>query len=356
MPSKSLVCRGEQRAKNFKKAKERVTLLGCANASGTCRLPLAFINKSAKPRCFKNMDMNNLPVHYFSQQKSWMDARLFTDWFHHKFVPRVKRFCEENVIEYKILLLLDNAPAHPSIEVLQSRDGCVTTMFLPPNTTSLMQPMDQAVLDPLKRRYKKHLLRHIILENESSSLSITDILKNVTIKNAVYWAAQSWNETSNQSLRKAWKVLLPSDSTCGSAIDDSEDASEDSDVRTLFNDLGYVEGDPSWQHPEEWLSEDVDDPGHQILSDAEIIATVADEISDHSSDSNEGAEIQRSAKVTHSQAYDALATVLEWLEEQDNVTLEHLLLVKKWRDLAANRRRQSQIQTRIGSFFPRTEP
>ena len=34
---------------------------------------------------------------------------------------------------------------------------------------------------------------------------------------------------------------------------------------------------------------------------------------------------QRSAKVTHSQAYDALATVLEWLEEQDNVTLEHLL-------------------------------
>ena len=181
-------------------------------------------------------------------------------------------------------------------------------------------------------------------------MSIPDILKNVTIKHAVYWAAQSWNETSNQNLRKAWKVLLPSDSTCGSAIDDSEDASEDSDLRTLFNDLGYVEGDPSWRHPEEWLSEDVADPGHQILSDAEIIATVADEISDHSSDSNEGVEIQRSGKVTHSQAYDALATVLEWLEEQDNVTLEHLLLVKKWRDLAANRRRQSQIQTIIGSF------
>ena len=194
MPSKSFECR-ERRAKKFKKAKERVTLLGCANASGTCRLPLAFINKSAKLRCFKNMDMNNLPVHYFSQQKSWMDARLFTDWFHHKFVPHVKRLCEGNVIEYKILLLLDNAPANPSIEVLQSHDGCVTTMFLPPNTTSLVQPMDQAVLDPLKRRYKKRLLRHIILENESSSLSIPDILKNVTINHAIYWAAQSWNET-----------------------------------------------------------------------------------------------------------------------------------------------------------------
>ena len=66
MPSKSLVHCGEKQAKNFKKSKDRVTLLGCANASGTCKLPLAFIHKSAHPCCFKHMDMNTLPVHYFS--------------------------------------------------------------------------------------------------------------------------------------------------------------------------------------------------------------------------------------------------------------------------------------------------
>ena len=49
MPSRSLVGSGEKQARNFKKSKERVTLLGCANASGTSRVPLAFIHKSAKP-------------------------------------------------------------------------------------------------------------------------------------------------------------------------------------------------------------------------------------------------------------------------------------------------------------------
>ena len=50
-------------------------------------------------------------------------------------------FCEQNV-EFKILVMLDNAPAHPSTETLKSTGGEVATMFLPPNTTSVVQPRD----------------------------------------------------------------------------------------------------------------------------------------------------------------------------------------------------------------------
>ena len=149
MPSKSLVHCGETQAKNFKKSKDRVTLLGCANATRICKLPMAFIHKSARPRCFKNMD--TLPVNYYSQQKGWMDCRIFEKWFNDIFVPNVKKFCKDNDIEYKILLLLDNAPSHPSADKLQSRDGKVTTLFLPPNTTSIIQPMDQGILEALER-------------------------------------------------------------------------------------------------------------------------------------------------------------------------------------------------------------
>ena len=48
----------------FKKSKDRVTLLACANATGTCKIPLTFIHTSARPRCLKNMNMDMLPVHY----------------------------------------------------------------------------------------------------------------------------------------------------------------------------------------------------------------------------------------------------------------------------------------------------
>ena len=118
MPSYSLNSSRVTRASNFKKAKDRVTILGCANASGNHRLPLVFINKSAKPRCFKHTDMTRLPVHYYSQAKSWMDSKIFKDWFHVRFVSSVRKFCGEHGLKKKALLLLDNAPSHPSMESL----------------------------------------------------------------------------------------------------------------------------------------------------------------------------------------------------------------------------------------------
>ena len=69
--------------------------------------------------------------------------------------------------------------------------------------------MDQGILEAMKRRYKKSLLRHLILENASSSLSIPDLLKQLTIKHAVYWSAQVWEEATSTSLSKGWNKLLP---------------------------------------------------------------------------------------------------------------------------------------------------
>ena len=140
--------------------------------------PFDIYPQSSKPRCFKHMNMESLPVHYFAQHKSWMDSKVFLEWFQRKFVTHVKQFCQEVGIECKILLLLDNSPAHPSSDNLQSLDRTVTTMFLSANTTSLVQPIDQGILESVKRRYKKLLLRH-------------HILKELTLKHAVYWVAQA---------------------------------------------------------------------------------------------------------------------------------------------------------------------
>ena len=127
-------------------SKDHVTLLACSNASRTHRLPLVFINKSTKPRCFKHMDMNNLPVHYnYSQKKSLMNCSIFSEWFCEKV------FFNENGLENKAILLLDNAPSRPSLETLQSDNGKIKTLFLPSNTTATIQPMDQAVFDQLQK-------------------------------------------------------------------------------------------------------------------------------------------------------------------------------------------------------------
>ena len=187
--------------------------MACANASGTFCLPLMFVNKSMKPRCFKHMDMSSLPVDFFLKTSLGVDGRVLRDWFQNKFMPRVKRFCSEKGIPFKILLLLDNAPGHPDAIELSNEN--VKIVFLPPNTTSIVQPMDQGVLDPLKRCYKKQLLHYVIIERDNAHLSIPDVLKKVTLKEAVYWAAIAWEEASCEGLANAWKKLLSSVATQG---------------------------------------------------------------------------------------------------------------------------------------------
>ena len=79
---------------------------------------------------------------------------FFSDWFHKHFVPQVRRYLQSKSISEKAVLLLDNAPSHPASSTLVSADGNIKCLFLPPNVTSLVQPMDQGVLENLKRIYK----------------------------------------------------------------------------------------------------------------------------------------------------------------------------------------------------------
>ena len=185
LPNKTLADASEKCAKNFKSPKDRVTLMATANASGYFQLLLVFIHKSAKPRCFSGINMSALPVHYYSQKSCWMDSLIFKDWFHKHFVPTVTKYLELKLLSPQALLLLDNALSHSSARTLVSADGKIKCMFLPPNVTSLIQPMDQGVIENIKRRYKKHLLRKLLL-GSSEHDSFIEFAKSLTVKDAVF--------------------------------------------------------------------------------------------------------------------------------------------------------------------------
>lgn len=65
--------------------------------------------------------------------------------------------------------------AHPSPDVSQSADRRIKAMFLPKNTTSLIQPMDQGVISAFKRGHQcKYLAKVlVVLETESDRLDET---------------------------------------------------------------------------------------------------------------------------------------------------------------------------------------
>src|SRR5437667_7250738 len=62
-----------------KKEKSRVTIFCATNATGTEKMALTFIHKYKTPRPMKNLNYNNLPVHYFWNKKSWMQVSIFNE-------------------------------------------------------------------------------------------------------------------------------------------------------------------------------------------------------------------------------------------------------------------------------------
>ena len=138
---------------------------------------------------------------YKSQKNAWVNCNIFSSWFHNNFVPFIQDKLRNSSQEPKALLIMDNCLAHPDEELLISRDGLVKAMFLPPNVISLIQPMDQGVLETLKRQYRKSLLRDILLSD--GEVDIAEFLKSVNMKVVIEKVAISWDKISADTIRRS---------------------------------------------------------------------------------------------------------------------------------------------------------
>ena len=145
--------------------------------------------------------MENLPVYWASNKKAWMLSSLYREWFEKYFVPPVKAYCERKKMPFKILLLVDNCKAHPD---LQGVNPNVTCMYLPPNTTALIQPMDQGVISTVKAIYKKITFSKAHEKNST----LAEFLKTYNIYNAVQNFGQAWGQITRKNMRGVWNNLL----------------------------------------------------------------------------------------------------------------------------------------------------
>ena len=83
-----------------------------------------------------------------------MTAHLFTTWFAEYFQPTVETCCSEKKYSFQIILLTDNAPAHPG--ALMERDSEMNVVFVAADTTSVLQPTDQSGIPTFKSYYLRN--------------------------------------------------------------------------------------------------------------------------------------------------------------------------------------------------------
>ena len=216
-----------------------MTLCACANVNGNIKLPLLFIGKAARPHCFRRAEMNNLACGIQGTEKCLgKTVQYFPLGSMRNLFPMFRKSCGKLARNQKQLLIMDNCAAHPDEELLISRDGLVKALFLPPNVTSLIQPMDQGVLEALKRRYRKSLLWDILLSDDE--VDIAQFLKAINMKHVIENVVVSWDEINADTIRKSWRkvVLLDALENNASSPDDGTNGPQVVEFLSDFEQMG----------------------------------------------------------------------------------------------------------------------
>ncbi|XP_004431186.1 PREDICTED: jerky protein homolog [Ceratotherium simum simum] len=197
-------------APGAKQSKDRLTVLMCANATGSHKIKPLVIGKGSGPRAFRGIQ--HLPVAYKAQGNAWVDREIFSDWFRHIFVPSVKEHFRALGLpeDSKAILLLDNSRAHPQESELVSDN--IFTIFLPAGVTSLIQPMDQGI----RRDFMRHFINPpVTLQGFHPRYNVNDAIVNV---------ACAWNAVPSDVFGRAWGKLWPAGSlTEGSSSEEEPD-------------------------------------------------------------------------------------------------------------------------------------
>lgn len=104
----------------------------------------------------------------------------------------------------KLMGILDNAPSHPSVDELNTVNENCNILFLPPNVTAIMQPLDQGLISLTKRYYKQKLLRRALF----SHLSTQQYFKVLDLRDCFCLLKEAWDSLQSTTLHKVWKLLL----------------------------------------------------------------------------------------------------------------------------------------------------
>lgn len=330
-PRETLTHLGEKNASGIKIDKNRITFMPCSNVSGTHKLPLMVIGRSKKPRCFKN---TTIPLYYRGSANAWMNRELFSEWFQQQFVPQVREFLIQRNLQPKAVLLMDNCSAHHCGDAICSDDGLIQALFLPPNVTSIAQPMDQGVIQNIKLIYREKLEMSIL----SSSETLDKALKKITLKDVVFWLFEAWQEVLSTTITRSWKQI--------GVVENNNLIDEDEIPLAILFSAPAPE--PLLFTPE--LEEER--IAHTQLSDSQIIRIVNGQSerfneSDSNNEDNEDDEwrvVENSSteiidlhnsteQNPHKTAINNLNNTIEWAEK-NNLDLAYILSLRKIREIA----------------------
>lgn len=173
--------------------KSRVCLVLCTNCTGSDRLPLWLIGHKEKPEALQRLNFEAMECTWRHDRRAWMTTQIMVEWL---------LFFYRHVGERRVLLLLDNFPAHEAALQISPPPANVHIHVFPSHATSQHQPMVLGISQHLKQHYRKQWLDYIVAGTRSGSQPI----EKMTLFHAVCWITRNWrHDVPNAAIYKAFR-------------------------------------------------------------------------------------------------------------------------------------------------------
>lgn len=140
------------------------------NQDASERLPPWIIGRSATPHAFSatRINIQSLGVYWRHNKSAWMTGAIMEEWL---------RWFDLRITGRKVALLMDNFSAHEKAvqEINMSSQPLQNTLiiWLPANTTSKYQPLDQGIINTWKTLWRQQWVRYMLQEYEAGRDPVT---------------------------------------------------------------------------------------------------------------------------------------------------------------------------------------
>lgn len=287
LPKKTLALKG-QTCHGGKHSKQRLTLLLCVNMDGSDKRDPLVIGKSARPRCFKGT--KRLPVKYVANSKAWMSRAIFTTWLE-EFDSDMRRQ------KRNVCLLLDNCTAHyvPAVELTN-----VELRYFPPNATSVVQPLDQGIINSVKCAYKRRVVERVLLNLDLKRDTKIDVFMAVEMVAAAWRATRQSvivNCFRNSGFGTPGRETAEAAPDCAGAVHQHEDA---------WERLRLADEVPTGMSFSDYVNADANAVTTEVLDDGDILRLVGSVEGVAADDVDDDSEVTEAPVPTPGQVMDAI--------------------------------------------------
>uniref|UniRef100_A0A5S6Q2M8 DDE-1 domain-containing protein n=1 Tax=Trichuris muris TaxID=70415 RepID=A0A5S6Q2M8_TRIMR len=162
---------------------------------------------------------------------------------------------------FKVLLVIDNAPGHPQSLCFTSKN--VAVKFLPANSTSLLQPLDQGAIQCIKATYTRLLFGKLCdTLHANPDCDLTGLWKRFSIADAIALIPEAVHEIKPRTISGCWKRWWRD------AVSECEDIGAiDEEVMDIMNIAKELGGEGFSDMIEDDIREHIEDCGEPFTNE-----------------------------------------------------------------------------------------